>query len=149
MLSKEIKYIDYNGVERNEKFLFNLSKAELMEMEWGTTGGLTETIKRIISTNDTPSLIAIFKDIILKAYGEKSVDGKYFTKVDENGKPLSRKFAQTEAYSTLFMELATDDKAAMEFIKGIIPVDIDMSDDNIKSIPGVSEILNENAKNEQ
>ena len=124
MLKKTITYEDYNGTERTEDFYFNLTKAELMEMEWGTTGGLTETIKRIISTNDTPSLIAIFKDIILKAYGEKSVDGKYFTKVDENGNPLSRKFAQTEAYSILFMELATDADAAAKLVNGIVPADL-------------------------
>ena len=34
MITKTIKYVDYNGVEREEKFLFNLTKAELMEMEY-------------------------------------------------------------------------------------------------------------------
>ena len=124
MLSKKIKYVDYNGVERDETFLFNLSKAELMEMELGTTGGLTEIIKKIIETKDQPSIIKIFKDLILKAYGEKSADGKRFIKMDENGQPLSRKFAETEAYSVLFMELATDDAKAAEFVNGIIPPDV-------------------------
>ena len=124
MLSKNIKYTDYNGVEREEKFLFNLSKAELMEMEMGTVGGLTEMIQKIIETQDQPSIIKIFKELILKAYGEKSADGKRFIKVDNEGHPLSTAFSQTEAYSNLFMELATDDKAAAEFINGIIPADI-------------------------
>lgn len=124
MLVKNIKYVDYNGVEREEKFLFNLSKAELMEMEMGTVGGLTETINKIVETEDTPSIIKIFKELILKAYGEKSADGRRFVKVDEKGNPLSVGFSQTEAYSTLFMELATDSKAAAEFINGIIPNDL-------------------------
>lgn len=123
MLVKSIKYVDYNGVEREEPFLFNLSEAELMEMEMGTTGGLASMIKQIISTQDAPAILKIFKEIILKAYGEKSPDGKRFIKIDENGKPLSLNFAQTEAYSKLFMELASDSEAAANFIKGIVPVD--------------------------
>lgn len=134
MLKKNIKYTDYNGVEREETFLFNLSKAELMEMEMGTTGGLGETIQKIVETQDVPSIIKIFKDLILKAYGEKSADGKRFIKVNEAGVPLSIGFSQTEAYSTLFMELATDADAASNFIKGIIPSDIDISDADIKKL---------------
>lgn len=121
MLQKSIKYVDYNGVEREEVFLFNLTKAELMEMELGTTGGLTEMIQKIIQTKDQPSIIKIFKELILKAYGEKSADGKRFIKTDEHGNPLSRAFSETEAYSNLFMELSTDDKAAAAFVNGIIP----------------------------
>lgn len=132
MLTKNIKYTDYNGVEREEKFLFNLSKAELMEMELGTTGGLAETIQRVVEAQDTPSIIKIFKDLILKAYGEKSSDGKRFIKIDENGKPLSIAFSQTEAYSELFMELSSDAEAAANFIKGIIPKDIEIPDEELK-----------------
>ena len=134
MITKTIKYIDYNGVEREEKFLFNLSKAELMELEMGTTGGLAETIQKIVETKDMPSIIKIFKDLILKSYGEKSLDGKRFIKIDEKGNPLSVNFSQTEAYSQLFMELATNTSSAVEFIKGIIPSDIDIPEEEIKKI---------------
>lgn len=147
MLVKNIKYTDYNGVEREEKFLFNLSKAELMEMELGTTGGLADTIRTIIQTQDTPSIIKIFKELILKAYGEKSPDGKRFLKIDENGKPLSLAFSQTEAYSILFMELASDAKAAAEFVRGIVPSDINISDADLNSIPGASELLSNTENN--
>ena len=117
-----------------------------MEMELGTTGGLAETIKTIISTQDTPKIIKIFKDLVLKAYGEKSADGKRFIKVDEKGNPLSVAFSQTEAYSNLFMELATDAKAAADFIRGIIPSDIDISDEELKNIdiPGAPKLLSNN-----
>ena len=128
MITKTIKYKDYNGVEREEKFLFNLSKAELMEMEMGTTGGLTETIQKIIETKDQPSIISISKKLILQAYREKSADGKRFVKTDENGRPLSVAFSETEAYSILFMELATDDVKAAEFVNGIIPSDLKEQD---------------------
>lgn len=117
MLKKTIIYNDYNGSERTEDFYFNLSKAEVTEMEMSTAGGLAEMIKKIIATQDAPSIIKIFKDLILKAYGEKSPDGKRFIKSEE----LSMAFSQTEAYSQLFMELAVDADAASNFINGVVP----------------------------
>ena len=120
MLKKTINYTDYNGSERTEDFYFNLTKAEIMEMELSTTGGLAEMIQRIVATQDQPAIIKIFKDLVLKAYGVKSPDGKRFTKSTE----LSTEFSETEAYSDLFMELATNDKAGAEFINGIVPADI-------------------------
>lgn len=119
MLKKTITYTDFNGVERTEDFFFNLSKAEIMEMEMSTTGGLAELIQKVVQTQDAPAIIKIFKDLVLKAYGEKSADGKRFIKSDE----LAVAFSQTEAYSNLFMELATDADAAAKFVNGIIPAD--------------------------
>lgn len=146
MLSKNIKYTDYNGVEREEKFLFNLSKAELMEMEMGTAGGLAESIRHIIETQDGSLIMKTFKDLILKAYGEKSADGKRFIKVNDAGVPLSVAFSQTEAYSELFMELATDSMAAAKFVEGIVPNDIDLSNvelpDDLKT-PEMEAALNQ------
>ena len=127
MITKTIKYTDYNGKEREEDFMFNLSQAELTEMELGIKEGLAEKIKNIVEAQDTPEIIKIFKDLILKAYGEKSVDGRRFVKVSDAGVPLSIGFSQTEAYSKLFMELATDADAAAKFVNGIVPGDIDMS----------------------
>lgn len=121
MIKKTITYVDYNGVERTETHYFNLTEAEVTEMQYGVNGGYSEMCQKIVEAQDQPSIVAVFKDLLLKAYGEKSLDGKYFLKEDENGKPLSNKFRQTEAYSKLFMELATDDKAAAEFINGITP----------------------------
>lgn len=124
MLTKKIKYTDYNGTEREETFCFNLTKAELMEMEMSTSGGLAEMIQNIVQTQDAPAIIKVFKDLVLKAYGEKSPDGKRFMKVNDAGVPLSIGFSQTEAYSQLFMELATDANKAAEFINGIVPKDM-------------------------
>lgn len=120
MLKKIITYTDYNGVERTEPFYFNLSKAELMEMELGVTGGMTEMLNKIINAKDGPSLMKTFKEMIMKSYGIKSDDGKRLIKSEE----LSIAFTQTEAYSVLFMELITDDKAAADFVNGIIPNEI-------------------------
>lgn len=117
MLKKTITYTDYNDVERTEDFYFNLTKAELMEMEMGAVGGLSGMIEKIVSAKDAPAIIKIFKELVLKAYGEKSADGKRFIK----SKEISDAFAQTEAYSQLFMELATDADAASKFVNGIAP----------------------------
>lgn len=120
MLKKTITYTDYNGVEKTEDFYFNLSKAEIMEMELSIAGGLAETIEKIVAAQDAPAIIKIFKDLVLKAYGEKSPDGKRFIKSDE----IATAFSQTEAYSDLFMELATNATAAAEFVNGIVPKDM-------------------------
>lgn len=117
MLKETITYTDYNGVERTEDHYFNLTKAEIMEMELSTTGGLSEMITRIVAAKDAPAIIKIFKDLILKAYGIKSPDGKRFIKSPE----ICEEFAQTEAYSILFMRLATDADAAAKFVNGIVP----------------------------
>lgn len=123
MLKKTITYTDYNGTERTEDFYFNLSKAEITEMEMSTVGGFAEMIQNVVNAQDAPAIIKIFKDLVLKAYGQKSPDGRRFIKKPE----LSEAFSQTEAYSQLFMELATDADAAAKFINGIIPADIDKS----------------------
>ena len=79
-----------------------------MEMEMSTSGGLSEMIRKIVAAQDTPAIIKIFKEIILKSYGQKSPDGRQFIKSPE----LSKAFSETEAYSQLFMKLATDADAA-------------------------------------
>lgn len=130
MLTKVIEYEDYNGILRKEAFNFNLSKAEIVEMELGTTGGLSAMVTKIVETDDRPSIIKIFKDLILKSYGVKSDDGKRFIKSDE----LSKEFSQTEAYTNLFMELGSDSKKAAEFVNGIVPSDMKMSPEDIANI---------------
>lgn len=120
MLKKTITYVDYDGNKCTEDFHFYLSKAELMEMEMGTSGGMTKLLDSIVKSQNTKKIIEIFKEIILRSYGEKTLDGKHFEKI-RDGHRLSDDFSQTEAYSTLFMELATDDKAAVMFVNGIIP----------------------------
>lgn len=120
MIKKTVTFTDYNGVARTEDFYFNLSKAEVMELEMSTTGGLAETIQKIVAAQDAPAIIKIFKDLVLRAYGEKSPDGRRFIKSED----IATAFSQTEAYSQIFMELATDADAAAKFVNGIIPADM-------------------------
>lgn len=133
MLKKTIKFVDYNGEERIEDFYFNISKAEMIEMEVAEKGGLSKLLERIIQTRDNATLFAIFKEIILKAYGEKSADGRQFIKNQQ----IRDSFEQSEAYSNLLMEFLTGgSKVVADFFKAIIPSDIskELNDDNIKKI---------------
>ena len=117
MLKRTIKYEDYNGNPAEDDFYFNLTEAELIEMESTYDRGYAETMQFIVDTNDFKTLLAEFKKLVLFAYGEKSPDGKTFVKSEE----IARAFSQHAAYSVLFMELATDADKAAEFMNGIIP----------------------------
>lgn len=121
MLKKTMTYKDYDDNERTEDFYFNLNKVEITEMEVAYEGGFVKTVEKIIAAQDAKTLIAIFKELILKAYGEKSLDGKHFVKRSD----LSEKFSQTEAYVDLFMELSTNAEAAKDFVNGIASSVID------------------------
>ena len=124
MIKKTVTYTDYNGVERTENYYFNLSKAEVMEMEMSTEGGMAESIQKIVDAKDAPAIIRVFKDLVLKAYGVKSDDGRRFMKTKPDGSRYADDFKETEAYSQIFMELATDADAAAKFVNGIVPADL-------------------------
>lgn len=117
MLKKTITYTDYNGVVRTEDHYFNLSKAEIVDMENATPGGYSAMLQGIVDAKDQPALIKHFKELVLKAYGIKSPDGRRFIK----SQAIREEFEQTEAFVELYMELVSDDKAAAEFTNGIIP----------------------------
>lgn len=122
MLKKTITYKDLDGNDITEDFYFNLSKAEIAEMELSHAGGLSTFIERIVEANDGGEIIAAFKNILTTAIGRRSEDGKRFIKSQE----IVDEFIQSDAYSVLFMELVTDEEgvAAAEFIKGVVPADI-------------------------
>lgn len=135
MITKEITFTDYNGQERKEKYQFNFTKAELTEMELSVNGGLSAMMERIKETDDRPELMRIFKDLILKAYGVKSADGKRFIKSEE----LRTEFSQTEAYSELYMELVTDTNAAVTFFNGLIPNNLKDNGGKVVEMPASAE----------
>lgn len=118
MLTKTITYTDYNGVERTEPFYFNLSQAELIDMQLGGKDGLySNKLQKMIDNHDAAAIVATIKEFVLKSYGEKTDDGKRFIKSPE----ISEAFMQTEAYSQLITELLSDDAKSSEFILGIMP----------------------------
>jgi hypothetical protein len=117
MISKTVTYTDFNGLERTEEHLFNLSKAEVATMEMSTQDGLGKKLQDIVNSKDGATIIATFKSIVLDSYGKKSEDGRSFFKSQQ----LRDEFASTEAYSEIFWELATNADAASAFVRGILP----------------------------
>ena len=121
MLKKTVTYVDYNGMERTEDFYFNLSKAEVAEMELSVEGGFSKMLEEIVASKDNVRIVNLFKQMVLKAYGEKSADGRRFVKSEE----ISKAFSETEAYSEIFMELALNSDQAAAFVNGIMPANLD------------------------
>lgn len=122
MWKETITYTDYFGEERTEDFRFHLSQAECAERQMKYAGGgYAEFLRKIIDAKDSEKIVEYFKKFLLDSYGEISSDGRRFMKSPE----LSKAFSETEAYNILYMRLATDDKFAAEFVKGVLPkVDI-------------------------
>ena len=118
MIAMPIEYTDYFGNVRKETFYFGFNESEVTEMEMSKGGGLSTYLENIVKSNEREKIVPIFKDLILKAYGEKSEDGRRFIK--EGGK-RAEAFSETPAYNELFLKLATDSKAAADFVKGIMP----------------------------
>lgn len=117
MIKKTITYEDYDGNERTEDFYFNLSKAELTEWELSHAGGLSALLTKIVASNNTPEIMAFFKEIITKSYGEKSLDGRRFVKSPE----ITEAFLQTPAYDIFFMEIMENTDSMSDFINGLMP----------------------------
>lgn len=123
MFAKKITYTDFSGETRTEEFLFNMSKTDVVQWQFSVKGGIDSLFKKVVNENDQPTLISLMKDLIHRAYGERSIDGKKFEK-KRNGVDLADEFEQTAAYDVLFMELISDAKSAAEFINGILPADL-------------------------
>lgn len=120
MLIKKITYTDYNGNERTEEFMFNYSRADASRLVMSTKEGLEAFLKRIVKEEDRTKMFGFLEEFILKAYGEKSDDGRRFIKSEE----LSTEFSQTEAYSVLLTELINGgDEAIANFINAVVPKD--------------------------
>lgn len=117
MLKETITYTDFNGIERKEDFYFNLTRADLYEMEMTTEGGLSERLQRIVDAKDIPAMIRFYKELLLQSYGIKSDDGRRHIKSPE----ISAAFTQTEAYSIIFTRLIEDPNAGPAFVNAILP----------------------------
>lgn len=117
MYVKTIKYTDYNGVDREEEFCFNLSKAELIKLANSVPGGLATYLERIAKEKDDVEMSKTFYELLEMSVGVKSDDGKRFIKNNE----IRDSFMQSEAYSELLMEFLHSDEAAAEFMNRVIP----------------------------
>lgn len=119
MLKKTMTFKDLDGNDVTEDFYFNLTTAEIAEMELGKEGGFGVYLQTLIESNDGGKIIAAFKDILKASVGKRSEDGRRFIKNQD----IIDEFMQSNAYSDLFMELATNTDLASEFIKSIVPAE--------------------------
>lgn len=131
MYKKTITFTDYNGIQRTEDHLFNLSKAELIMMESSVTGGMEQKLRKIVESQDNVAIMEVFKDLIHRSYGKKSDDGRRFIKSDE----FATEFEQTEAYSELVVGLLKDPDEAALFVNGIMPPDLMQEAAKLKTVP--------------
>nr|DAM62921.1 MAG TPA: hypothetical protein [Caudoviricetes sp.] len=117
MLKKTITYTDYDGMERTEDFWFNLSKTELTKLDAELPGGVLGVLRKIIDKKDRKALVDFIETLILRSYGEKTLDGKRFVKNPD----MAEEFMQTPAYDELFMSILSDTDSQTNFINGVIP----------------------------
>lgn len=139
MLKETVKYEDFDGNLRTEDHYFNLTEAELTEMEYSLNGGLSQLLEKIVKENDQKRLMEHFKEIVIRSYGVKSLDGRQFVKNDK----IREEFASTAAYSAIYMKLVTDTNAAVAFVNGIMPKKRTMDhqkSQNLTALPGKASV---------
>lgn len=125
MLKETVTYTDYDGKERTEDLYFNLEKHELIDLAFDLpddiivadeeTGEIKEN--HMVEKLGDKGIYKFIKDIIKKAYGVKSDDGRRFIKSDE----LTLEFTQTPMYDSILTKLTSDNDAATKFITTVIP----------------------------
>lgn len=117
MITKDVTYIDFNDVERTETFHFNMTEAEISAWELSVDGGMSERVREITAAKDVKQLAVLFADVLDRSYGRKSADGRRFEKSPE----ILADFKATQAYSDIYMSLATDAEKATEFLNALVP----------------------------
>lgn len=132
MLAKEITYTDLNGNERTNTYYFNLTKAELIEYDAMFEDGVFNYLTMLMKNQEKMKgkIISIFKDLILRSYGEKTETGRFI-----KSQELRESFAASEAYSELFMEITGSEDAATKFINAIIPQVPTDTKNNVAKLP--------------
>ena len=140
MYKRTIKYTDFNDVERTQDYYFYLSKTDLTKLNSRVEGGIQNKFEKMINKLDVKELVATVEELILSSYGEKSDDGTRFIK----SKELAVAFSQTNAYDELFMSLINDPDSLADFIKKILPQDIQVKIDEEMAKGNIPNIVPEN-----
>lgn len=130
MIKHTIKYTDFDGKECEEVAYFNMNRTELVSFVLGLPDDLTDELKNPNEANvekigalmleklGRSGIFDFVKDLVSKAYGVKSADGRRFIKSEQ----LSTEFTQTLAYDEFIMDLFSDDEKVNNFIQSLIPV---------------------------
>lgn len=128
MYKRSISFYDLEGDLRTQDFYFNLTMPEVTELELEMPGGMSNHWVSMVENKDAKNMLKSFKDLIAMSYGERDNDGITFLKEDPiTGRPLGRRFLQTGAYTTLFLELLGPQATSndfVEFLKAVLPVEL-------------------------
>lgn len=128
MYKRSISFLDLDGDLRTQDFYFNITMPEVTELELDMPGGMSNYWISMVETKDAKNMLKSFKDLISMSYGERADDGITFLKEDPiTGRPLGRRFLQTGAYTTLFLELLGPQATSndfVEFLKNVLPVEL-------------------------
>lgn len=149
MYKKKIKFTDYLGNEREQEYMFSINKAEALTLRLSENGSIENRLRRLINTSQVTEIVEIIRSFILSSYGEISDDGlRFIKKSPVDGHKLSEDFEQTEAFSELFTDLITDPDKALEFIKRVLPTEMQQkiaeaeASGKLKSIKNIDDIDN-------
>lgn len=120
MFSREFEYTGYDGQPKKDTYWFNLTEAELYEIDLSSIRGFTGEMTKLLKEERTKEIVDSFKGIILGAVGSVSADGRKFIKNEE----IKEDFYRSKAYSQLFVELVSSGEKLAEFLRAAIPDEI-------------------------
>ncbi len=130
MITREVTYIDYNGDEQTEKYYFDLTVPEMLELSFSSAGDIQSTLERLSNSRKVGEIFNIIQMIIFKSVGVKSDNGKRFIKNEE----VLNDFKQSRGYESFLMKMMQDTDYASKFIEQLIP------QDRIQQIAGVERV---------
>lgn len=128
MISKKVKYVDFNGNECEETLYFNMNEAEGVRLQhtgaavlgFDSKKEFSTVIEEVVKSGDNKALLDLLDMLLVESYGEKSEDGKRFIKT----KAMKEAFIQSAAYPAVYVEIMKDEKAAKNFFKGIFSYNV-------------------------
>lgn len=128
MIPRTITYKDLDGNDVTEEFHFHFNNVEALEFAAqykGSPGAVIQkAFENIKSGNDADEnemiILKFFRELVAGSIGRRSESGKSFIKNHE----YCSEFMNSDAYSTLFFDLVSDEKFAAEFVNGVFPKDM-------------------------
>lgn len=136
MFKLPLTYLDYSGKEQTRDFYFNLTKGEIAEVHWSLPGGIDGFLETLNGSPEVAEVISVFKTLILKSYGKRTPDGKFY-----KSKELSEEFAASDAYSELFLKfLDNEDDFVNKFLEGTISAPVGTIHKLLEENPKIDEV---------
>lgn len=116
MIKIPITYVGFDNKEITKDFWFNLTKAEIAELQCEFPGYFEGYIERLKHDADVADVVAVFKALILKSYGKRTKENKFV-----KSKEYSEEFAASDAYSELFIKFLDDENDFVsKFLEGAL-----------------------------